>query len=72
MITLDGDLENRTYDFINGLGKSINIHNTTKFNTKAINIINVKETFENKIFNDLDLHLKLVMPTTSVTTCLCM
>ena len=23
MITLDGDLDNRTYDFINGLGKSI-------------------------------------------------
>ena len=33
MITLDGDLDNRTYDFINGLGKSINIHNTTKFYT---------------------------------------
>lgn len=67
MITLDGDLDNRTYDFINGLGKSINIHNTTKFNTKTINIMNVKETFVNKIFNDLDLNLKLIMPTMSAT-----
>ena len=29
--------------------------------------MNVKETFENKIFNDLDLNLKLVMPTMSAT-----
>ena len=29
--------------------------------------MNVKETFENKIFNDLDLNLKLVIPTMSAT-----
>ena len=47
--------------------KSINIHSTTNFITKTINVMNVKETFENKIFNDLDLNLKLVIPTMSVT-----
>ena len=67
MITLDGDLDDRTYDCINGLCKSIHIHNTTNFDTKTINVMNVKETFENKIFNDLDLNLKLVIPTMSAT-----
>ncbi|MFM7988705.1 MAG: hypothetical protein ACKPKO_56270, partial [Candidatus Fonsibacter sp.] len=54
------------YDFANGLGKSINMHNT-KINTKTINVMNVKEQFDNKIFNDLDLNLKLVLPTMSAT-----
>ena len=67
MISLDGDLGDRTHDFTTHLGKSININNIARFNTKTINVMNVKEDFENKIFNDLDLNLKLVIPTMSAT-----
>ena len=67
MISLDGDLDDRTHEFTSHLGKSINIHNISKFNTKTINVMNVKDDFENKIFQDLDLNLKLVIPTMSAT-----
>ena len=67
MISLDCDLDDRTHEFTSHLGKSINIHNISKFNTKTINVMNVKDDFENKIFQDLDLNLKLVIPTMSAT-----
>ena len=67
MISLDGDLDDRTHEFTSHLGKPINIHNIARFNTKTINVMNVKDDFENKIFQDLDLNLKLVIPTMSAT-----
>ena len=49
MISLDGDLGDRTHDFTTHLGKSINIINIAKFYTQAIYVMTVKEDFESKI-----------------------
>ena len=39
LIVLDGDTSNRTYNFINYFGKSINIENSAQFNKRHFEII---------------------------------
>ena len=50
MISLDGDLDDRTHEFTSHLGKSINIHNIAKFNTRTIYVMNANDDFEIRYF----------------------
>ena len=65
IISLDGDLDERTYNFIERYGKPLNINNTVNFNTKKINIINDREIYNNLIFEALDANKKIIMPVMS-------
>lgn len=61
LITLDGDTSNRTYNFINSFGGSINIINNVKFNNKIFNVIDNNEIFRNEIYKSLDENKKIVV-----------
>ena len=61
LITMDGDISNRTYNFINGFGPSINIVNTIKKNKKIFNFMDNKENYKNRIFKELDDNKKVVI-----------
>lgn len=70
IITLDGDMADRTHTFVDYFGKSININNTCKFINKTLHILHgnkALEDFETKIMNDLSNKLKLVIPAMSAT-----
>ena len=68
-ITLDGDMSDRSFTFINYFGKSMNIKNICNFNNKTINMyMQSKDAliqFENKMIDDLHNNLRLVIPTMS-------
>ena len=53
IITLDGDMGERTYSFLEQLGTPLNINNTCIFNTSNIKIIAEKEEFQHMIINDI-------------------
>jgi len=61
LITLDGDMTNRTYHYINSFGKSLNIVNTIKFNPKDFNLLDDNEAFHSEIFKALDNEKKIVI-----------
>ena len=61
LITLDGDTSNRTYNYINNFGNSINIINTIKKNPKTFLIINEYNNFCNEIFKELDENKKIAI-----------
>ena len=61
LITMDGDTSNRTYNFINNFGSSINIINTVKKNKKIFNFIDNKQNYKNLIYKELDDNKKIVI-----------
>jgi hypothetical protein len=61
LITLDGDISNRTYNFISNFGESINIVNLCKFDKKIFNIVDDTSYFENKIIESIDANLKIAI-----------
>ena len=61
LIVLDGDTSNRTYNYINYFGNSINIENDAKFNKKHFEIIEDENEFMNEIYNELDVKNKIVI-----------
>ena len=67
LISLDGDLNERGFEFVKHVGKSYNIINKNEFIIKTLNIMNQKEDFESKIMLELENNLKLVIPTMSAT-----
>ena len=70
IISLDGDMNDRTYSFVDYFGNALNIVNTCNFNTKSINMYegkNALKQFEQHMFNDLSNNLKLVIPVMSAS-----
>jgi len=68
VICLDGDINERTYTFINSISEShgyTHIVNNINFNTKTLNFIDDDVVFNNRIIKDLQDDLKLVIPTMS-------
>ena len=61
LITLDGDMGNRTYNFINKFGPSVNIVNNVKKNKKIFKFIENKEEYKKLIFNELNENHKIVI-----------
>lgn len=53
IISLDGDFENRAYDFMTYFGNIIVMENTIKKNIKHFNLISSPVTFNNKLEEDL-------------------
>ena len=49
IVCLDGDLENRTYDYIKQFGESINIKNVCKYDSEKFIIENNKSLYLNDI-----------------------
>ena len=61
LIVLDGDISNRTYNYINYFGNNINMENIAQFNTKHFEIIEDQNNFMNEIYNELDIKNKIVI-----------
>ena len=61
LIVLDGDTSNRTYNYINYFGESINIENEAKFNKRHFEIIEDNTEFINEIYKELDDNKKIVI-----------
>ncbi|CAM9745171.1 unnamed protein product, partial [Ectocarpus fasciculatus] len=69
IITLDGGMSNKTYDFINNFGTSINIVNKVQFNKKKYIINNDKIEFTNMIDTDIANNLNIVIVSMSASLC---
>jgi len=65
IISLDGDMDDRSYSYLNQFGKSINIKNNIKFVNKTIKIID--EDPINLICEALDEGKKLFIPCMNMT-----
>jgi hypothetical protein len=65
IISMDGDLTDRTYNFIERYGEQLNINNIVNFNTKKINIINDRNIYNDMLFNALDEDKKIIIPVMS-------
>jgi len=65
IITLDGDMDLRSYDFISSYGQYINIVNNIVTHNNILNIMNNKENFINKIIDDLKNDLKIAVASMS-------
>jgi hypothetical protein len=65
IITLDGDMDMRTYDFINSYGKMINIVNHTITHNKTINIMKNRDDYLNMIYDDLNNNKKIAIASMS-------
>ena len=61
LITLDGDMSNRTYNFINSFGPSINIVNKIKKNKKTFKFVDSEYNFKESIFKQLNENKKIVI-----------
>ena len=69
MITLDGDMHNRSYNFIKYFGKSININNDIKVNKKHFLFTKSRENYDKEIIKDLDDNKKIVIVSMSSNKC---
>jgi hypothetical protein len=69
MIVLDGDIDDRTYNFLNHFGPSINIVNDIKINKKSFIIMTNKEVYYKKIIHDIQYNKKVVIVSMSSTQC---
>lgn len=69
LIVLDGDIGNRTYDYINTFGKSINLVNDIQKNKKTFNIIDDKNNFYNLMDTDINNNKKIVVVCMASTEC---
>jgi hypothetical protein len=62
---MDGDISDRTYNFIERYGEQLNINNVVNFNNKKINVINDRNIYNEMIFKALDENKKIIMPVMS-------
>lgn len=69
MIVLDGDISNRTYNFLNNFGTSINIVNDIKINKKNFVITTNKEIYLKEIKRDIEQNNKIVIASMSSKQC---
>ena len=69
LICLDGDLGNRTYNFINYFGKSININNNIQINKKHFLFTKDKNKYTEEILKDLEDNKKIVIVSMSSKKC---
>ena len=67
VITLDGDLSNRTYNYINYFGNSINIINNVQVNKMHFDIIDDEAEYMKQIYKELDNNNKIVIVSQSRT-----
>jgi len=65
IITLDGDMNIRTYDFIASFGQMINIVNNTITHNKIINVMKNNDDFLNMIYDDLNNNKKIAIASMS-------
>ena len=68
---MDGDLHERTYNFIDSINltESIHIVNNSIFDKKTYNVINDRNEFINFIFNDLNNNLNIAIISQSRRQC---
>ena len=69
LITLDGDMDLRTYKFINEFGPSINIQNTIKKSKKQFKFTFSVNFYQNQILEDLKQNKKLVIASQTANDC---
>lgn len=69
LITLDGDMDLRTYKFINEFGSSINIKNTVKKSKKEFKLTFSVNFYQNQIIEDLKQKKKLVIASQTASDC---
>ena len=69
MIVLDGDIGDRTYNFINHFGTSINISNNIKINKRNFIIKTDTDDFYKNILNDISNNKKIVIVSMSSKKC---
>lgn len=69
MIVLDGDINNRTYNFINYFGSSINVSNNIKINKRNFIIETDTDNFYKNILNDISNNKKIVVASMSSKKC---
>ena len=69
IITMDGDLGERTYKFMESLGNCINIVNNIQIDKKNFFISHNKETYYLKIKEDLEKNLKIIIVSMSSEEC---
>jgi hypothetical protein len=69
MIVLDGDINDRTYNFINNFGSSINFVNNIKINKRKFFITTQKDSFIKDIINDVNNNKKIVICSMSSKKC---
>ena len=67
LICLDGDINERAYNYIKNFGPSINIENDYKKNIKIFNIIDKNEEFNKYILNSLGKNEKIALVSQSRT-----
>jgi len=69
IITLDGDLGQKTYQFINAFGASVRIENTIKFNPKNYIITDDRNEYSQQILKDIKDKKKIVIVSMSASEC---
>lgn len=69
LITLDGDLGNRTYKYIKSFGKCLNVVNTVKKNKKIFNFTDNTTKYNESIRQDILSGLKIVIVSMSSSKC---
>jgi hypothetical protein len=71
IISLDGDIADRSFTFIEYFNNALTIKNTCNFNNKTLNMYMVTKeelrAFETKLMTDLGNKLKLISPSMSAT-----
>ena len=67
LMVLDGDVGNRTYNYIKSFGQCINIVNDIKINKKNFLVTQDNENFSNKISNSVKSGEKVVIVSMSTT-----
>ena len=65
IISLDGDLDNRSFHFMNHFKRAFNIENLNKRNNKTLYITNFINEFDNEIFDLLYQNKKIAIATMS-------
>ena len=69
MIVLDGDIGNRTHNFLNHFGSTTNIINDIKINKRKLTITNDGSSFDDQIMTDLSRNKKIVICSMSSKKC---
>ena len=69
ILALDGDIGNRTYNFLNNFGKTIDIVNEIKLNKRDFKITENRVFFNDKILDDMKNNLKIALVSMSSNEC---
>jgi len=69
IISLDGDLGQRSYHFLNHFDKCLNIENLNKRNDKTLYFTNQQNEYDNEMFKLLDEDKKIAIASMTVDKC---